>query len=320
MSGMAKLRILVIGTGSIGSRHANNLIQLGAEPITLSLRELGLEGVMAAITNTTDAQGAVIATATQIRQELIEALAARDLPVYVEKPIAYEPKALADFYAAASQPQRSMAGFMMRYHPLLPHLVERALEDEIFRFDFEIGHDVTQWRANWNFGDSYAALPEGGGVMLDLCHELDLAHTLFPGAVARTVHSLGHADFPGVDMATQITLSAPGSTGSVAMDYLSPVFLRRFRMRGQRAVSECDLLTGTLTRFTPDGARDVTKVAFDRNEMFLGAMGDFLALVEGCAPSGNPHMPRLDLARPSCALIANAWANRHFTSMIKKEF
>lgn len=317
---MAKLRILVIGTGSIGTRHANNLAQLGAEPIRLSLRELGLDGVLSAIANTPDVQGAVIATATQIRQVLIEALSARDLPVYVEKPIAYEPQALADFYAAASQPERSMAGFMMRYHPLLARLVERAQEDETFRFDFEIGHDVTQWRANWRFGDSYAALPEGGGVLLDLCHELDLAHTLFPGAVAHSVHSLGHADFPGVDMATQIALSAPGATGSVAMDYLSPVFLRRIRLRGQRAVNECDLLAGTLTRFTPDGAQDLTQVAFDRNEMFLGAMGDFLALVEGRPPSGNPHMPRLDLARPSCDLIANAWANRQFNSLIQKEF
>ena len=317
---MAKLRILVIGTGSIGTRHANNLTLLGAEPIRLSLRELGLEGVLSAIAYTPDVEGAVIATATQIRQVLIEALSARDLPVYVEKPIAYKPQALADFYAAASQPERSMAGFMMRYHPLLPLLVERAQADDAFRFDFDIGHDVTQWRANWRFVDSYAALPEGGGVLLELCHELDLAHTLFPGAVAQSVHSLGHADFPGVDMSTQIALSAPGATGSVAMDYLSPVFLRRIRLRSQRTVNECDLLAGTLTRFTPDGAQDITQVAFDRNEMFLGAMGDFLALVEGRAPSGNPSMPRLDLARPSCDLIANAWASRQFNSLIQKEF
>ena len=35
---------VVIGTGSIGRRHAQNLAQLGAEVRALSWRELGLDG------------------------------------------------------------------------------------------------------------------------------------------------------------------------------------------------------------------------------------------------------------------------------------
>ncbi|MGH1355456.1 MAG: Gfo/Idh/MocA family protein [Thalassovita sp.] len=317
---MTKQHILVIGTGSIGTRHAGNIEQLGGSAERLSLRELGLEGVVNRITNGPEAQGAVIATATQIRQPLIEACSARGLPVYVEKPVAYTKQGLADFYAAASFADRSVAGFMMRYHPLLPKLQEIVAQDQVFRFDFEIGHDVTQWRANWSFGDSYAALPEGGGVLLDLCHELDLAHTLFPDTALKAVESLGHADFPGVDMATQIALSGPAQSGSVAMDYLAPVFSRMIRLRGQEAITECDLLTGTITRRLPDADPEITQVEFDRNAMFLGAMADFMALIDGReTPSGNPNIPRLDLARPSCEMIATAWASRNFCGTIEKD-
>lgn len=315
-----KPRILVIGTGSIGTRHGNNLALLGAEPICLSIRQLSEQGVIEAIGKTPDVQGAVIATATQLRQPLIEALSARAFPVYVEKPVAFEPKALDAFYAAASQPDRSMVGFMMRYHPILPHLLERSQEDMVYRFDFEIGQDVTQWRQNWSFASSYSAKPAGGGVLLDLCHELDLAQVLFPNIGLQGVNCLGHSGFPGVDMATQIVLSGPLQSGLVSMDYLSPVSLRKIRMRGQMAVTECDLLTGTLICQRPNQAPHVTQVDFERNEMFLDAMRDFLALVSGSPPpSHTPRIPRLDLCRGHCELIARAWEMRRFDGMISKE-
>ena len=53
--------------------------------------------------------------------------------------------------------------------------------------------------------------------------------------------------------------------------------------------------------------------------MFLAAMSDFLALVQGKLPSGVEHLPRLDLALPSCALIAKAWEARRFTGTIQKD-
>jgi hypothetical protein len=58
--------------------------------------------------------------------------------------------------------ERSVLGFMMRYHPALRALAEADWSDA-YGFHFEIGHDVRQWRKNWRFADSYAARAEGGG-------------------------------------------------------------------------------------------------------------------------------------------------------------
>ena len=298
------MKILVIGTGSIGQRHASNLAGLGATVETVSMREDGLAGAIRLIE--AGADGAVIATETQIRLPLIEAAAAKDIPLFIEKPLAADPDTVSAIYAAARPIlKRSMVGYMMRYHPGFRHLAQHDFSDA-YRYFFEIGHDVTQWRANWRFADSYAARPEGGGVLLDLCHELDMAHCLFPGALGG-VESLGHRNYPGVDMATMIAREGPVQ-GTVAMDYLAPKLIRRAEIAGTRSRRVMDFAAN---RFVEDG--NVTEFTFERNDMFLSIMRDFLALAAGKAPSDVEFLPRMDLARASCEEVAAARAARQFT-------
>ena len=307
----ATAHILVIGTGSIGTRHANNLEALGARATPLSWRQTGLDGVTARL-DSDRPDGVVIATATDIRLPLIAACAERGIPVYVEKPLAYRrADVTAIFDAAAPILDRSLTGFMMRYHPILRALADMELGTS-FRFAFEIGHDVTQWRPNWHFSESYAARPEGGGVLLDLCHELDMAHHLLPGLTLGTVSSLGHADFPGVDMASLCALTTPTGHGSVAMDYLAPRLVRRASFDTLTTRVEADFAASTLT--VDD---DTQHFDFDRNQMFLSAMGDFLALIAGQPPAGD-HTSRMDRTRASCDLIAAAWEARTFTGTTDK--
>lgn len=309
------MRVLVIGAGSIGRRHHDNLQALGASSRLVSWREAGIGGALAAMT---DAEAVVIATATDIRLPLIEAAAARGLPMYIEKPLAFRPEeveAIAE--AAAPVAQRSILGYMMRYHPAVRALAAMDLSD-VFQFALTIGHDVTQWRANWRFSESYAARAEGGGVLLDLCHELDLAACLFPGLEVVRVESLGHAAFPGVDFASRISMRRKGLVGDVAMDYLTPLLHRRTMLRGTERMQDFDFASQTYRVTDPAGPR-LLDLPLERNAMFLDAMRDFLGLAFGGAASGNPMMPRLDLCLPSARLVAGAWSQRQFVGQITKE-
>lgn len=294
------MTILVIGTGSIGSRHASNLATLGEKVKPVSMRAVGMEGALAQIRS--GLRGAVIATETQVRLPLIAACADADVPMYIEKPLAFDPVELAEIMAvAAPVAARSLVGFMMRYHPTFRDLAAADLSDT-YRFSFDIGHDVTQWRNNWRFSDSYAARPKGGGVLLDLCHELDMATCLFPMAQISAVDSIGHSAYPGVDMATRITLDG-AALGMVSMDYLSPVSTRKIDIAGAKTRRSIDLLS----------------IAFVRNEMFLAAMRDWLALIDGHAVNGVEHLPRLDRVQDSCARIVAAWQARHFVGYLAGE-
>lgn len=304
---------VVIGAGSIGKRHAGNLQALGAPVELIPYRAFDAD----ALGKRTDVAGIVIATATPIRLEIIALCAEQNWPFYVEKPLAWTQAQIDAIYtAAAPVADRSMVGFMMRYHPALRALAARDLSD-IYSFAFEIGHDVRQWRENWAFADSYASNPAGGGVLLDLCHELDMAHCLFPKATISQATSLDHPDFSKVDFATQLHLIAP--LGTVTMDYLSPVSTRKAQLRGTKAVIELDLLAPKIT--VGDAAGETTQAfSFVRNDMFVDLMRDFVCLATGKPPSGNPLMPRFDTVRTSCELIASAWEARKFVGKTAVDF
>lgn len=302
------MKVLVIGTGSIGKRHAANLEALGAAVETVSMRAGGLAAAVARIEAGADA--AVIATETQIRLPLIEAAAAREIALYVEKPLAPDPETVSAIYKAAGPVlKRSVVGFMMRYHPAIRRLAEEDFSDA-YRYGFEIGHDVTKWRENWSFAESYAARPEGGGVLLDLCHELDLAHCLFPGVLS-DVECLGHVRYPGVDFATQVARAGPVQ-GTVAMDYLAPEPIRRIEIAGAGRRRTLDLLTGIYRAGTEE-----SRFPVERNDMFRAILQDFLDLARGRAPSPVEHLPRLDLVRASCEEIAKAREMRRFTGHLE---
>lgn len=312
--GLMAMRIAVIGAGSIGRRHHGNLETLGADALLIPYREFRADGAQLQ-----GCDAAVIATATQVRRPLIALCAERGLPVYVEKPLAYD---MADLTAieTLAQPvaERSMLGYMMRYHPAFRYLARLDLSD-IYRARFEVGHDVRLWRQNWRFADSYAARPQGGGVLLDLCHELDMAVTLFPGLALDRVKSLGHAVYPGVDFSDEILLTGKGPLTTVTMDYLSPVFLRRLILRGTRHTVEFDLHTGDY-RLARDGVWEVHPMPFERNDMFLAAMADFLNLVAGKPIAGDRRLPRLDLALPSARMIVEAYQARSFVGTVAGEY
>jgi predicted dehydrogenase len=306
--------IPVIGAGSVGRRHHENLCRLGVRSDLLSWR-----GFDAVAFRARRADAVVIATATPIRLQLVHLCRELGLPFYIEKPLAADVVTVDRILGAAGPlAPRSMVGFMMRYHPAFRALAQRDLSS-VYDASFGIGHDVRHWRSNWSFAASYAAQPQGGGVLLDLCHEMDMACTLLPGLGVQEVTSLGHAAFAGVDFATRIALAGPGQLGAVAMDYLSPVSFRRIVLRGTGLVADFDLIAGRYLLQDGQGVQDLS-FPFERNEMFLAAMRDFLHLVAGRPVSDVEHLPRLDLAAGTCRTIARAWGARRFTGQIEGDY
>ena len=239
---------------------------------------------------------------------------------YVEKPLHWTAAGVAEIYDVAGDlAQRSMLGFMARYHPVVQALAVNDLSD-VYGFSFEIGHDVRQWRQNWSFPESYAAKPEGGGVLLDLCHELDLAKALLPDLAVQSVASVGHAEFDGVDFASRIALTdGAGRMGTVAMDYLSPVSLRRSEMSGTGGLRKLDMLAAEITRDDGTGAK-TQSFKFDRNDMFRAITRDWLALIDDENASLMPLAPRLADMRASSDLIADSWSKRVFSGTAEMQF
>ena len=314
------MKILVVGAGSIGKRHADNLHALGCTEILMPHSRFVSEGWYSKQDQLKEYDGAVIATATHQRLEIIRCLAAADLPLYIEKPLC---SSLSEFEAIEEATEhvatRSMVGFMMRYHPAFQIFAGMDLS-RVYSYNFEIGHDVRKWRENWVFSKSYAARNDSGGVLLDLCHELDMALCLFPGTTRYSAESLGHPRYPKVDFCTRIALS-DGRTrlGTVSMDYLSPVSFRRLSFRGIDFNADFDFNTGKGELHWMNQSRRI-EFPHERDDLFLSAMVDFLNLAADRSVSISKHFPRLDLAMSNCAMIAKAREERRFSGMIAGDF
>ena len=72
-------------------------------------------------------------------------------------------------------------GYNLRFHPLLLKLKEElSLDRNIISSTIYVGSYLPNWRANTDFKLSYSSKrSEGGGVLRDLSHELDIALWLF---------------------------------------------------------------------------------------------------------------------------------------------
>ena len=310
------MRYFVIGSGSIGRRHADNLARLGANVVLCPWRGIDLEDVLSEIASCNGRSGVIIATATKTRLPLILQCAAAGAALYIEKPIAFRASDLREIFTLPESVLcRSVAGFMMRYHPIVDQLT-RSVPAHFYGAAFHVGHDIKQWRANWSFSDSYASDPDGGGVLLDLCHEIDLADLLCGPTELQSVNSIEHSNFAGIDLVSTINLLGPkGQSILVAMDYLAPSLIRRGHIRGLNDEINFDLAKSSFSHLTKSGC--ITKhVEETRNKMFLNLMLDFMALAEG-RKTTNPNIPRLDRVKHTCELIGKAWEMRSFTGQIK---
>ena len=153
----------VVGSGSIGRRHAANLQDLGKTVEHFAWRGFDAEVFSSSIARCNGQAAVIIATATDVRSKLVKMCAASNVPMYIEKPLAFTQSDVDVIYGTEmSLQKRSMVGFMLRYHPLTRFLSEFDGSD-FFRLHFEVGHDVRQWRENCHFLKATPPVPKGVG-------------------------------------------------------------------------------------------------------------------------------------------------------------
>jgi len=298
------MKVVVIGSGSIGQRHFRNLVTLGIDASLIPYREYFPDVL-------NDCDGVVIATATNIRVNLISDAVKRDLPIYVEKPLVFRSEDINLIERlVVNVANRSMLGYMMRYHPAFRVMADMDFSDT-YAFTFNIGHDVNKWRKNWTFSKSYASKSNGGGVLLDLCHEIDMANVIFPGLSIKDVDSVGSSLFPGVDFCSRILVESQTKVqGSIGMDYLAPQLHRRTQILGRNTMYDFDYASQSFQIKDSKGTRRI-ELPNERNDMFLEIMSDWVSIIAGEAEN-NRLAPRLDRVFESVKLISDAWEARKF--------
>jgi predicted dehydrogenase len=317
-----KPTVLVVGTGSIGSRHIGNLLSLGASVLTYSYRRQSrsdpwrdhvrpFDDLDEAFAAAPDA--VVISNRTDQHIEVALRGAREGRALFIEKPLSHSlvgvDQLLRESEARALVVE---SGFMLRLHPNLLWLksfLDAGELGDLFSCRAAVGQYLPEWRPLQDHRESYSASPTCGGVVFDLVHELDLMAWLF-GTIDAVQAMTARAACLEIasEAIAQIGLrTAAGVLAQVHLDYVRPVYTRTLEVVGSRGVLTWDYVEGSITIATRGGGSRIAHrvlEGFTRNDLFLAHMRHFLARLT------QPSLPAVSSLKDGIAALRTALACR----------
>ena len=186
-------RILIVGFGSIGKKHLKSLRQIfPAAEIAIFRRNnssfipIGADYLFS---NWSQVEGfspdiALICTPASMHLDAVRILAPLGVHLFIEKPMtATLDQAIELVDLVANLPIRVMIGYNLRYSPSLiffKQCMDRRLVGDALSIRCEVGQNISTWRPGTDLMESVSLLSEmGGGVLLELSHEIDYLHWIF---------------------------------------------------------------------------------------------------------------------------------------------
>lgn len=176
------MRTLVIGYGSIGSRHARLLVELGCIVSVASSREIDFSPRYTNIFDAIDKgkpDYIVIANNTSEHYATLARVAdfGYNGRILVEKPL---------FDQCCDLPKNSFnkifVGYNLRFHPAIQELKKLLCNEKIISVQVYVGQYLPEWRTSIDYRSTYSArASKGGGVLRDLSHEIDYINLIFGG-------------------------------------------------------------------------------------------------------------------------------------------
>jgi predicted dehydrogenase len=232
--------------------------------------------------------------------------------MFLEKPLAVSMAGVSELVATVQKKGLVVeAGFMLHSHPNLLWIREqlaKGLLGEIWYMRAAVGQWLPDWRPGTDHREGYGAFKAlGGGVTLDLIHELDLVQWLL-GPVTDVTAMMRPAAVLEIETeaVAQIGLQLfSGALVQVHLDYLRPGYGREIEIVGSKGVLRWDYLQGVVTLQAADQApREVNRVydGFVRNHLFLTHMRHFLQRLQ------SPTLPAVSPLDEAVAVLQVALA------------
>jgi hypothetical protein len=191
-----KNSIIIQGRGSIGVRHANNLIKLGYEPIFLRTKNINyniphdtLDIKETSDLNTaleTNPIAAVIATPTIFHPENAIYFLERNLPTYIEKPLGFKiSESRLKMLEQFSKKLKIHGGFNFLYSRDFQNILIEVQKnkEKIISAEIVCHTNAEKWHSWENPINSYTFRKDlGGGVVHTCSHEVNFLVNLFPNS------------------------------------------------------------------------------------------------------------------------------------------
>ncbi|MDD5156444.1 Gfo/Idh/MocA family oxidoreductase [Sulfurimonas sp.] len=267
------MKILLIGYGSIGRRHEEVLFSFS------TIKEIHIVTKQTVPNKTTfknlqevDNLGQydyiVIASETYKHFEQLKYLEnnVSNKLIFCEKPLFETDKELIILKNIVS------VGYVLRFHPLMQKLKHYLKNEKIISSTIVCGQYLPTWRKEIDYKTSYSAIKaQGGGVLLDLSHEIDYAQWLFGDMIDIKSYQLKVSDLEidSDDLVTLISKTQKGVIVTLSIDYISKITYRKMIIHTIENTYELDFISNLLTQKNRNGLEQKHEAKnLERNTMF----------------------------------------------------
>ena len=258
------MNILIVGLGSIAKKHIAALERLNIDETIYALRSNANASKVENIINIFDIETvdvtfdfAIISNPTHLHFEFIETLALKGIPLFIEKPAVHTLENL-DALTKIIEDKKviTYVACNLRFHPCITFLKDKLQTEQLNINEINVycGSYLPEWRANKDYKSIYSANANmGGGVHLDLFHEIDYTTWLFgfPKKTSSVLRSVSTIDINAYDYANYI-LEYDNFTASIVLNYYRRQVKREIELVLDTETLVVDLVNNTIKSDTGD--------------------------------------------------------------------
>jgi predicted dehydrogenase len=251
------LKVLIIGLGSIAKKHIAALRSLNRDCEIYALRSSKssqvIEGVRSCYTLEEVPLGLsfiLISNPTSLHLKTIKEVSHFGVPLFIEKPpidSVYQIRELAELIKTLDMP--TYTAFNLRFHPVVQWLKDNIESHNVIEVNAYCGSYLPDWRPNKDYRKIYSAQKNlGGGVHLDLTHEIDFLLWIFgdPMSTMSTRRKISNLEIDSVDSA-KYWLEYENFTISLTLNYFRRDSKRNVEIVTNQTTLECDLILNKIT-------------------------------------------------------------------------
>ncbi|MCK9631763.1 MAG: Gfo/Idh/MocA family oxidoreductase [Methanoregula sp.] len=298
---MIHRHFLIMGCGSVGKRHAKNLIALGCRiscfdpnhdrclELASGMPVVQSFGNLADALSITDLDGVIICSPTAFHPEQTIKALSRGLPVLLEKPparTAADARRMVDVMRSTGLPV--LLGYTWRWWPPLARVRELVMAGRIGRIlhvQFHMSAHLADWHPWEPYQDFFmASAAQGGGALLDESHWIDLMVWFFglPEKLSGRVELISDLEIE-TDDNVDVHLTYPNNLRiTIHLDLYGRPHEKFIRFIGEKgtilwSVEPNRIAIGNKSSQT----WDEEFFSFDRNDMFMSVAREFLDVVNG---------------------------------------
>lgn len=263
-------KVLLVGLGSIGSRHLRLIRELLPSANICVLRHLKndvyKENNLLVVTEIEEALQfnpdiAIICNPSSQHVSIAQKLADAKVHLLIEKPISNETEGVLELLETCKKNRVHLqVGYNLRFYASLIEFkkkIDNRSIGKLLSFKCEVGSYLPNWRPNSDYKYSVSARKElGGGVLLELSHEIDYINWIF-GPIEWIIASSGKQsdleidvdDFALLILGLHSDKEKLKIKGTINMNFFRRDSLRECVVIGSEGTLKWDGIVGQIWRF-----------------------------------------------------------------------